>query len=466
MSTASVVTIDESIFRSYDMRGVYPTQVNEEVAYRAGQAFVTVMGARKIVIGRDVRSSGESLQKRAIEGALAAGADVIDVGIISTEMLYFAAGSLGCDGGFSLTASHNPPEWNGIKFIGKGAAPILKEDKLGDIYDFIRSGQTVNSEKPGTLEQHPLLDEYVTYLQRFIPKDLPKLRIVANANFGANGPIVDALMAHVPSIELIRLNWEQDGTFPKGTPDPFLPKNREEVATRIKAEHADLGLAWDADADRCFIFDAEGRLFHGYYIDALLADHFLSAEPGGSVVLERRLIWAVLDAIKAHHGTPVWSKVGHGFIKRAMREHNAIFAGESSGHFYYRDFFVCDNGLITILIMLKQFADAAKDGRTPGDILNDYMAKYPIVPEELNYTVTDAEGLTAAAAETYKDGQHDTGDGLSVEFDTWRFNLRSSQNEPVVRINLEARTQPELEKRQRELMDFMVDHGATLRNDS
>ena len=344
---------DQSIFRSYDMRGVYPTAMNEDVAYATGQAFVKVMKAKTVAVGQDVRASGQSLKASLIRGITDAGANVIDVGVISTEMLYFASATLDCDGGMSVTASHNPAQWNGTKFIGKGGIPLTRDGQLGEIYAAVNSHEAVSEFEKGTVVTRDLLADYAEYLQRYVVAGLPQLKVVANVNFGANGKAVDAATGTLP-LELVRLNWNEDGTFPKGTPDPLLPKNRKELSERVVSENANFGVAWDADADRCFFYDEKGRPFPGYYINALLTKHFLNLEPGATVILDPRQFWAILDAI-GDNGKAVLSKVGHAYIKQAMREHGAIFGGEVSGHFYFRDFWRCDNGLITFLTVMGIF---------------------------------------------------------------------------------------------------------------
>ncbi|MBU6389226.1 phosphomannomutase/phosphoglucomutase [Patescibacteria group bacterium] len=455
---------DPSIFRAYDMRGVYPTQMNEKVAYAAGQGFVSVTGAKKVVVGRDVRSSGESMVESMIRGITEAGADVIEVGVISTEMLYFAAGRLECDGGLSITASHNPPQWNGIKCIGKGAIPLTKEGDLGKIYEFIQSNRKIEQFEKGHVEHIDLLPMYAQYLQKFVPENVLQLKLVANTNFGANGKVVDAATASLP-LEIIRLNWQEDGTFPKGTPDPLLPKNRTEISQRIAAEQASFGAAWDADADRCFFYDEKGRFFHGYYITALLIKAFLEKEPGTPVISERRLVWANQDAAKAGGSELIFSRTGHGYIKKAMRDHQAIFAGEMSGHYYYRDFFFCDNGLITFLTVLNVFSREISAGRKVSDLLNYYLQKYPTMQNEANFISTEADRILEEASTRYADATQDKADGLSAAYPDWRFNLRKSDNEPLLRLNIEARTPDELDKRVAELKEFMTEQGATLRND-
>lgn len=459
---------DHSIFRAYDMRGTYPNQVNEKVAYAAGQAFVQVMGAKKVALGRDVRHTGESLVNAVAQGVIDAGADVIMVGVISTEMLYFASLTLDCDGGISVTASHNPPQWNGFKFIGKNAVPLTREERLGEIYNFIESDQKVSQFNKGTISEKDILGDYVAYLiKNHSPQNIKDgLKVVANANFGANGKVIDSLVKDMP-ISLIRLNWNEDGTFPKGTPDPMLPGNRKELVEMIKnTPDVDFGVAWDADADRAFFYDEKGRFFHGCYITALLVDHYLKQEKGATVVLERRLTWANLDAVSKDEGQVHMSRTGHGYIKKAMRDSNAIFAGESSGHFYYRDFGYCDNGAISFLVITGIFSDALARGEKVSSLLDYYLNNFPISLQELNYTTEKAAEIMEKASEKYADAEQNHEDGLSVEYKEWRFNLRMSSNEPVLRLNYEAKNQEEFAKREKELTDFVESFGAVLRDDN
>lgn len=456
---------DQSIFRAYDMRGTYPNHMNENVGYAAGQAFVKVMGAKNVIVGRDVRSTGVSIQEAVMRGITDAGANAIDLGVISTEMLYFAAATLDCQGGISVTASHNPAQWNGMKFIGPQAVPLTKEEKLGEIYAEMQSGQKVSQFEKGILKHHNLLPEYVDFLSQFKPKDLPPLKLVANVNFGANGKVVDAAVDGLP-LEMIRLNWTEDGSFPKGTPDPLLPSNRKEIAKMIQSEGAQFGVSWDADADRCFFYDEKGRFFHGYYITALLIDTILEKQGTHPVICERRLTWANLDAAKAHQSEVIFSRTGHGYIKKAMRDHNAIFGGESSGHYYYKDAHYCDNGMLTFLLILEKFGQEIAAGRTVSALLDSYLHKYPASQVELNYITPDAAKIIAAAAEKYGDATQNHDDGLTIDYPTWHFSLRMSSNEPVLRLNYEAKTPAELSQRELELTQFVESFGANLRDDN
>lgn len=454
---------DPSLYRAYDIRGIYPTVINEEFAYLTAQAFARVMEAKRVAVGRDVRTSGASMQQAAIQGLVDFGVDVLDLGVISTEMLYFASGMLEIDGGFALTASHNPREWNGMKFVGKKGQPLTREGKLGEIYADVDAATPQKAATPGTVTPTPLLADYATYLQRYVPADLPALKLVGNVNFGANGKFVDAAIASLP-LELIRLNWNEDGNFPKGTPDPLLPSNRKEISERIVTESAHFGVAWDADADRCFFYDEKGRAFAGYYINALLIEHFLKIEPGAAVVIEPRQIWATEATAAENAGKAVVSRTGHGFIKAKMREVNAIFAGENSGHFYYRDFWFCDNGIITFLTVMGIFAERIKHGKTVSSLLDDYQARYP-ASEELNFITDNAKGIIAALQARHADAELSQVDGVSLAYADWRCNLRMSQNEPVLRLNVEARTPEGLAKHEADLLAFVLGNGASLRDD-
>lgn len=459
------MSFEPSIFRAYDIRGIYPDQMNEAVGYAVGQAFVAVTGAKTVAVGRDVRSAGASVQPEVIRGIIDAGADVIDVGIISTEMLYFAAGTLDCDGGLSVTASHNPPQWLGMKMIGKGAVPLVRDGVMGEIYDYVQGGhEPLKADKPGTVTKRDLLADYASYLNKFKPANLPQLKVVANAHFGANGKVVDATIADMP-IELVRLNWNEDGTFPKGAPDPLLPRNRVEIEETIVREQADFGVAWDADADRAFFYDEKGRSIPGAYIINLIATELLKSNPGATITYEPRIVWPSQDAIAKGGGVGYPTRVGHAYIKQAMQKTGAVFGGESSGHYYYGDFFRCDNGLITFLIMTGIFARHIQDGGKVSQLLDKLAAVFP-VSEETNFITERSAEIMDAAKEKYADGTLGSIDGVSIEYPTWRFNLRRSQTEPVLRLCYEAKTPAELAERCEELTSFIKGFGAELRSDN
>ena len=456
---------DPSLFRAYDIRGVYPSVINEDFVYVAAQAFARVMGAKTVLVGRDVRTSGPALQKTAIQALLDMGLKVVDLGEISTEMLYFASGYLeNVDGGFALTASHNPREWNGMKFVGKAGMPLTREDKLGEIYAQIEKEERIVSEVPGSVESLDLCAAYAEYLKKFVPENLPDLKVVGNVNFGANGRFVDAALGHLPGISMVRLNWNPDGNFPKGTPDPLLPSNRKEIEALIVTEKADFGVAWDADADRCFFYDERGRAIPGYYINAMLITHFLSVEPGSSFVIEPRQIWATEAAAESGGGKTVVSRTGHGFIKAKMRESGAIFGGENSGHFYYRDFWKCDNGIITFLTVLGVFGRRIQSGGKVSEILDDYRSRFP-ASEEINFITDRAREIIDGLQGRHPEASVATIDGVSLETPTWRCNLRMSQNEPVLRLNVEARTPAGLAEREADLVAYIEGFGAKIRDD-
>lgn len=456
-------TIDQSIFRNYDMRGIYPSQMDEKIAYQAAQAFVELRGAKIIVAGRDVRTMGESMLAAAIQGARDAGAKVIEIGVISTEMLYFAAATIDCDGGLSVTASHNPKEWTGIKFIGAGAIPMYREGGLQEIYDYINVGRSVKAEQIGEHVQQNILQDYIEYLRRYNPTPLPQGKIAVNVNFGANGKVLDGALKDWP-VELVRLNWNEDGNFPKGTPDPSLPSNRKEILDVIKTEKADYGVAFDADADRIFFYDENGRYFHAYYINALLIKHFLELEPEAKVVCERRLVYALKDSTKP--GQIAYTRSGHSYIKAALREHNAIYGGEVSGHFYFRDFFYCDCGMVTFMIIADIFSKELAAGRKISTLLDQFIHDYPANQAELNYITPDANLIIDETAKKYADAEQNHLDGLTVDYPDWHLNLRTSSNEPVLRLNLEAKTPEKLAQVNEEVQAFILAHGATLRDDN
>ena len=348
----------ESIFKAYDIRGIYPNELNELDAYKIAAAYCDFVKPGTIVIGCDVRNSSPQLKKAAIKAVTDKDVKVIDVGQISTDMLYFSVANYGYDGGFSLTASHNPKEYNGMKMVRKGSEPISGDTGIYTIRDMamkMNTSEDILKSEPreDLIEQKDIWSDYIEKIRSFADfSRFKKFKIVANANFGLAGKVLDQLLTNT-GIEAIKLNCEPDGNFPKGRPDPLLPENRVETTELIKSAGADFGVAWDADADRCFFFTEKGEFIEGYFITALLAEIFLKRFPGAGIVHDPRMVWAVQDVIRKYGGTAYLERVGHAFIKARMRKENAVFGGEVSAHYYFRDFYFCDNGMIPLVMMLE-----------------------------------------------------------------------------------------------------------------
>ena len=440
-----------SIFKAYDVRGIYPEQIDEAVAARIGEAYAAVRQPGKIAVGQDVRASGETIKARLIEALTASGIDVVDIGVVTTDQLYFAVGQYGYDGGISVTASHNPGEYNGLKFSEKGGAPISSKT-LSDIRDWAASDNKSASSKTGEVSEQAILDDYVTHVLGYIDKSKIKpLKVVANANFGAAGRSVD-MIAEKLGIKLERLNWQEDGSFPKGPPNPLLPENRDETIAAIKDRGADLGVAWDADADRCFLFAGDGTFIPSAYIIALLAPEFLKRYPGSKIVHDVTTAWVMDDAITAAGGTPIINRTGHTFMKARMRQEDAPFAGESSGHYYFRDSFYADNGVVPFLMALQMVSTS---GKALKELVEPLMSKYKI-SGEINFTVAEpAKAIGLIENKLGSQGKIDKTDGLVVEADNWRFSVRPSNTEPLFRLNAEARDQQTLDKLVTQISDLI-----------
>jgi len=426
-----------AIFKAYDVRGIYPSQINKDIIARIGEAVAATVKPKTVAVGQDVRASGTELKNALTNGLLNSGVDVIDIGIITTDQLYFAVGEYGYDGGISVTASHNPSEYNGLKFAQRGGAPIDSES-LTAIRDWAISDSPPGAAKPGSLSSRDILDDYVAHVLQYINSDLIKpYKIVANANFGAIGRAVDKI-ADKLKLELECLNWQEDGTFPKGPPNPLLPENRDEVIEKIKADKPDFGVAWDADADRVFFFTGSGVFVPSCYIIALLAPEFLKKYPGSKIVHDLTTAWVIDDAIKKAGGTPVLNRTGHTFIKARMRQEDAPFGGESSGHFYFRDSFYADNGIVPLLMIVQMLSSS---GKNLDQLVEPLMSAYK-VSGEINFTVADpAKSVEAVENEFSVQGSVDKTDGIVVESKKWRFSARPSNTEPLFRLNVEARDQ-------------------------
>lgn len=445
--------IDESIFKAYDIRGIYPEQINSEIAYAIAQGYAEVVKPDgPVVIGHDVRLHSEELKKAMIEGLLDAGVDVVDIGLISTEMIYFAVGNYGYAGGIQVTASHQPKEWHGAKLVKKDAEPIFKENGMETIKEFVVSGKTIRNER-GKLSQKDILDDFCNYVLGWI--DLKKIRnqkIVVDANFGFQGRVLDEVtkLGNLP-LEIVKLNYEPDGNFPKGKPNPYLPENRDEFIQLVNKEKPDFGVAWDADADRVFFATGEGIFLEPYYTNTLLIKLMLNKFPKSKIVYDPRIVWALIDAIKNSGGVPVLARVGHSYIKERMRMENAVFCGESSGHTYYRDFWYADSGLIPLLQILEIISS---ENKSLGQLIKPILNKY-FISGEFNYTTYNADTIMKSCEETYTDGTVDKFEGVTIEYPNWRFNLRSSNTEPLLRLNIEAKSQKILDQKFSEVTEFI-----------
>jgi phosphomannomutase len=456
MQTNSKTTIqtDPKIFKAYDIRGVYNVQFDHSTAYKIGQAYTNYIKPKKVAIGRDVRSSGEEIKTSLIEGLNNAGVDVVDIGVISTDMLYFAVAHYGFDGGIVVSASHNPREYNGFKMVREKSIAISSDTGLNEIRDMVLNEKyEVKSDVKGKIEKLEIVDDYVNNILSFVDiNSIKPMKVVLSANFGMAGIISKKILSRIPAnIEYVCLDCEPDGNFPKGRPDPLIPDRRIETSEMVISEKADLAVAWDADADRCFFFDENGDFVEGYFIVGLLAKTLLADHPGGKILYDPRLTWATIETVENAGGIPICTKAGHTFIKDRMRKEDAIFAGEMSAHYYFRDYWYADNGMIPFLMVMEILS---KENKTLSDILKPVTGKY-FVSGEINTLVNDPEKSIQNVREKYKDGRIETIDGLSIEFDDWRFNLRPSNTEPVIRLNVESTKKELMEQKRDEILPLL-----------
>lgn len=439
--------INEKIFKAYDIRGVYPEEINEETVYLTAKAYAEWLKPKKVALGRDVRTSGESLFEEAKRGLIEMGVDVVEMGVITTDMLYFAVANYGFDGGISMTASHNSAEYNGMKMVKEKSEPISLDSGLAEIRDIAQKGDFSFVETTGKVEVMDVLGDYVEKVMFFVDTTkIRPLKVVANPNFGAAGKVADQIATKL-NIEVIELNYEENGDFPKGRPDPLIEENRKETSELVKKEGADFGVAWDADADRCFFFDENGNFVDGYYISAVLAEIVLGKYPGSKIIHDPRLTWAIVDKVKSIGGIPIESKIGHSFIKARMKKEDAAFGGENSGHYYFKDFYFCDNGMIPFVLILQKLSVS---GKKLSELVNPLRKKYPI-SGEINFKVADVKAVLLEIGQKYSDGKAGHIDGVSVEYPDWRFNVRGSNTEPLVRLNIEAKTKELVDEKVREL---------------
>jgi len=439
-------------FKAYDIRGKLGEDLTPETVYRIGRAYAQWLSPESVVVGGDIRTSSAALKSALANGLRDEGVDVVDIGLCGTEEIYFATDHLKVGGGIMVTASHNPIDYNGMKLVREGSRPISGDTGLKDIQKIAEEGDfpTVSNDGKGSYRRISCSDAYIEHLLSYIDSDkLKPLKIVVNAGNGTAGPVLDALESHLP-FELIKVNHEPDGTFPNGIPNPLLPENRHHTASAVVEHGADFGLAWDGDFDRCFLFDESGEFIEGYYIVGLLAEAFLRKHPGEKIIHDPRLIWNTQSVCEQYGGQPIQSKCGHAFIKEIMREENAVYGGEMSAHHYFRDFFYCDSGMIPWLLIAELVSDT---GDSLSSMIQSRMNEYPC-SGEINRKIDDASGVLATLKSNYLDNaqQVDHSDGLSMSFDGWRFNLRSSNTEPVVRLNVEATDQKVMKEKTEELL--------------
>jgi phosphomannomutase len=424
-------------FKAYDVRGRLPDELNPDIAWRIGRAYAEVIKPREVVVGRDVRLSSPDIAAAVSDGLLDAGVNVLDIGLCGTEMVYFATSHLGVDGGIMVTASHNPPDWNGMKFVREESKPISGDSGLREIAVLAERAGFEPGAARGSLRSVDVYDAYVEHLLSYVePSALKPLRLVVNAGNGGAGLVIDRLEPRLP-FEFVKLQHEPDGTFPHGVPNPLLPGHRAATAEAVVAAGADFGIAWDGDYDRCFLFDETGRFIEGYYIVGLLAEAFLRKHAGARIVHDPRLTWNTVEIVERGGGVPVMSKTGHAFIKERMRLEDAVYGGEMSAHHYFRDFAYCDSGMIPWLLVAELVARA---GRPLSALVEERMAAFP-ASGEINRSIADPAGILAAVEKRYIEtaSSVDRTDGLSMEFPSWRFNLRASNTEPLVRLNVESR---------------------------
>lgn len=429
-------------FKAYDVRGKLGTELNEDIAYRIGRAYAQHLNAKRVVVGCDIRKSSNALKQALAKGLMDAGVEVIDIGMTGTEEIYFAAFHLDVDGGIEVTASHNPMDYNGLKFVGRGALPISGDSGLRAIQQLAENNDFLPTTHHGALTQLSILQPYVEHLLSYVSLNtLKPLRLVVNAGNGAAGHVIDAIEQQFASskvpVEFIKVHHAPDGNFPNGIPNPLLHENRAATADAVKLYQADMGIAWDGDFDRCFLFDERGEFIEGYYIVGLLAEAFLKKHSGEKIIHDPRLTWNTIDQVTQAGGIPVQSKTGHAFIKERMRAENAIYGGEMSAHHYFRDFAYCDSGMIPWLLVAELISQSGKSLST---MVAERMAAYPC-SGEINYRVDNVDATVARVFAHYslQAPGIDYTDGLSMEFPDWRFNLRSSNTEPLLRLNVEAR---------------------------
>jgi len=443
-------------FKAYDIRGKLGEDLTPETVYLIGRAYARWLLPQTVVVGGDIRTSSATLKCALANGLRDEGVDVLDIGLCGTEEIYFATDHLQVGDGIMVTASHNPIDYNGMKLVREGARPISGDTGLLEIQKIAENTvfPAIDNNARGSYRRVSCSDAYIDHLLTYVDKSkLKPLKIVVNSGNGTAGPVLDALQSHLP-FEFIKVNHEPDGTFPNGIPNPLLPENRHHTTDAVRAHGADFGIAWDGDFDRCFLFDESGEFIEGYYIVGLLAEAFLRKHPGEKIIHDPRLIWNTESVCKQFGGQPIQSKCGHAFIKQVMREQDAVYGGEMSAHHYFRDFFYCDSGMIPWLLIAELISAA---GESLSTMVKARISQFPC-SGEINRQVDDAPRLLAELKNHYlpESESVDEADGLSMTFDGWRFNLRSSNTEPVVRLNVEATNPTLMTDKTSELLAWLV----------
>ncbi|BBQ83218.1 TPA: phosphomannomutase CpsG [Kluyvera ascorbata] len=437
-------------FKAYDIRGKLGEELNEDIAYRIGRAYGEFLKPKTIVVGGDVRLTSESLKTALANGLMDAGTDVIDIGLSGTEEIYFATFHLGIDGGIEVTASHNPMDYNGMKLVRENAKPISGDTGLRDVQRLAEANNfsEVIPHQRGSYKHISILDAYVDHLMGYIDfaNFTRPMKLVVNSGNGAAGHVIDAIEkrfndARIP-VTFIKVHHQPDGTFPNGIPNPLLPECRQDTSDAVKDNNADFGIAFDGDFDRCFLFDGEGQFIEGYYIVGLLGEAFLKKEPGAKIIHDPRLTWNTIDIVKKAGGIPVMSKTGHAFIKERMRKEDAIYGGEMSAHHYFRDFAYCDSGMIPWLLVAEMLCVM---NQSLSDLVSSRMQAFP-ASGEINRKLENADRVIDLIRQKYEPNSIvvDTTDGVSIEYNDWRFNVRTSNTEPVVRLNVESKADAQL----------------------
>jgi phosphomannomutase/rubrerythrin len=443
-----------SCFKAYDVRGRFPDEIDEALAYRIGRAFSEVVSKGAVVIGRDVRLSSRAIAESLARGLMDSGHDVLDIGLCGTEQVYFSTSHLGAAGGIMVTASHNPPDYNGMKFVREGSRPISGDTGLREIEALSANGRFRAAAARGGSEKIDTSLAYAEHILGYVDAAaLKPFTVCVNPGNGCAGPIIDMLGARLP-FKFIKLSFTPDGSFPNGVPNPLLPENREVTSRAVIESGADIGVAWDGDFDRCFFFDETGRFIEGYYIVGLLAEAVLAHNPGGKIIHDPRLTWNTIDLVRAAGGIPVMSKTGHAFIKERMRAEDAVYGGEMSAHHYFRDFAYCDSGMIPWLLVTELMS---RTGKKLSQLVEERERRYP-ASGEINFRIDNPAAALKKVEQHFTPGalSIDHTDGVSIEFADWRFNLRMSNTEPLVRLNVEARGDRQLmEGKTKEILSLL-----------